>query len=145
MDHQVTFQGRTCCSAAGKVASKELPAVSSSGSALPAESHLTWSYVLPWAACLQPPSQAGNTFSSAPHYTGQGYVRPESITLLPWPNPAFFPLPFTVNVMHPKLRLSVQFQRPQCATYVFFITFSLAPFTTNLRKMLVYTHFLELS
>lgn len=63
MDHQVTFQGRICCSAAGKVASKELPAVSSSGSALPAQSHLTWSYVLPWAACLQALSQPDNTFS----------------------------------------------------------------------------------
>lgn len=69
MDHQVTFQGRTCCSAAGKVASKELPAVSSSGSALPAESHLTWSYVHPW----QPASS---------HWAKQATLSPVLLTTL---------------------------------------------------------------
>lgn len=47
------------------------------GSALPAEHHITWGYVLPRAACLQQLNHTGSSYSRAFHQVGQGSASPE--------------------------------------------------------------------
>lgn len=58
---------RMCCSAVGMWPAQSFLLLAPSGSALPAESHITWGYVLPGAACLQQLNQSGNSCPRAFH------------------------------------------------------------------------------
>lgn len=85
------------------------------------QSHLAYGYILPWAACLQLLSRAGQQLLQSPS-PGWPNLCQSWITarLFSCPN-SFFSLSFTINILYPKLCLRVHFQRTQFAIYVFFI------------------------
>lgn len=147
MGHQVPFQGRTWCSAVALVASRQPPAVASLRLCLTRREppHYTWRYGLPrnWA-------KQATLCWRAPHQVGQGFVRPPSqadSSLGPILRSSFLSQVSTSNKQLVSQTLS-QCPLPENTNLQhtsFSFAFSLALFTTNLRKMLVYTQLLELS
>lgn len=141
MDHQVSFQGKTCCLAAGNVASRQLPAV---GYLRP--SYLRWP---PLPGSMSSPGQPASSdwakqatllqsSSAGCSKLCQAWI---TAGLLPQPN--FFPLPFTMNILHPKLWSHCPLSENVICSVPFPCTFSLALFTTNLKKMLCVLIFLH--